>query len=60
MGCPDKSVFNRGGGAGLILQPKLAKEIILSVKRGCSKKKNRIPVSVKQGQDIRNMKPRNG
>jgi len=33
MGCPDKSVFNRGGGAGLILQPKLAKKIILSVKK---------------------------
>jgi len=33
MGCPDKSVFNRSGGAGLILQPKLAKEIILSVKK---------------------------
>ena len=33
MGCPDKSVFHRGGGAGLILQPKLAKEIILSVKK---------------------------
>ncbi|KKP62056.1 MAG: tRNA-dihydrouridine synthase [Candidatus Roizmanbacteria bacterium GW2011_GWC2_34_23] len=34
MGCPDKSVFHRGAGAGLILQPKLAKEIILSVKKG--------------------------
>ena len=44
MGCPDKSVFNRGGGAGLILQPKLAKEIILSVKKAVQ---NRIPVSVK-------------
>ncbi|MEK7634054.1 MAG: tRNA-dihydrouridine synthase family protein [Patescibacteria group bacterium] len=44
MGCPDKSVFNRGSGAGLILQPKLAKEIILSVKKAVQ---NRIPVSVK-------------
>ncbi len=44
MGCPDKSVFNRGGGAGLILQPKLAKEIISSVKKAVQ---NRIPVSVK-------------
>ena len=26
MGCPDKSVFHRGAGAGLILQPKLAKD----------------------------------
>ncbi|MEK7110069.1 MAG: tRNA-dihydrouridine synthase family protein [Patescibacteria group bacterium] len=44
MGCPDKSVFHRGAGAGLILQPKLAKEIILSVKKAVQ---NRIPVSVK-------------
>ena len=53
MGCPDKSVFNRGGGSGLILQPKLAKEIISSVKkavRDSAKKLNiqkYIPVSVK-------------
>ena len=53
MGCPDKSVFHRGAGAGLILQPKLAREIILSakkaVKEGTKKfgiKKN-ITVSVK-------------
>lgn len=44
MGCPDKSVFHKGAGAGLILQPKLAKEIILSVKKAVQ---NRIPVSVK-------------
>src|SRR3989338_5355445 len=44
MGCPDKSVFHHGAGAGLILQPKLAKEIILSVKKAVQ---NRIPVSVK-------------
>lgn len=53
MGCPDKSVFSRGGGAGLILQPKLAKEIILSVKKGVKdgkekfKIKKNITVSVK-------------
>jgi nifR3 family TIM-barrel protein len=53
MGCPDRSVFNRGGGAGLILKPKLAKEIILSVKKAVSdwKEKNNclknITVSVK-------------
>lgn len=53
MGCPDKSVFNRGGGAGLILQPKLTKEIILSVKKAIkegAKKlriKKEITVSVK-------------
>lgn len=53
MGCPDKSVSNRGGGAGLILQPKLAKEIILSVKKAVEdgkekfKIKKDITVSVK-------------
>ena len=60
MGCPDKSVFNRGGGAGLILQPKLAKEIILTVKkavRDSTKKlniKKYIPVSVKTRTGYKN------
>ncbi len=44
MGCPDKSVFHRGAGAGLILQPKLAREIILSVKKAVG---NSLTVSVK-------------
>lgn len=53
MGCPDRSIFNHGGGAGLILKPKLAKEIILSVKKAVSdwkeknKSKKEITVSVK-------------
>ena len=53
MGCPDRVVFNRGGGAGLILKPILAKEIVLSVKKAVSdwKEKNQsnknITVSVK-------------
>ncbi len=53
MGCPDRSVFNHGGGAGLILKPELAKEIILSVKKAVKdwKEKNHskknITVSVK-------------
>jgi tRNA-dihydrouridine synthase B len=53
MGCPDRAVFNRGGGAGLILKPELAKEIILSVKKAVTdwKEKNHskkeITVSVK-------------
>jgi len=34
MGCPDKNVAKRGGGAALIRTPELAKEIILSAKRG--------------------------
>jgi len=53
MGCPDRAVFNHGGGAGLILKPKLAREIILSVKKAVAdwKEKNHskkeITVSVK-------------
>jgi tRNA-dihydrouridine synthase B len=34
MGCPAKSVANRGAGAGLIRFPKLAQEIITSTKNG--------------------------
>lgn len=33
MGCPDRNVAKRGGGAGLIRQPKLAQEIISRSKR---------------------------
>lgn len=33
MGCPDAAVARRGGGAGLILKPQLAQEIIQTVKR---------------------------
>jgi len=33
MGCPDKHVVERGGGAALILQPKHAKKIIATVKK---------------------------
>ena len=57
MGCPDKAVFNHGGGAGLILRPKLAKEIILSVKKSvedwkeknCSKKNITVSVKTRTG-----------
>ena len=34
MGCPDKNIAKHGGGAGLILQPKLAQTIVKSVKQG--------------------------
>lgn len=34
MGCPDPHVAKKGGGAGLIKTPKLAKEIILASKKG--------------------------
>lgn len=34
MGCPDKSVVKRGAGAGLILNPPLAIEIIKQTKKG--------------------------
>lgn len=47
MGCPDKSIEKQGAGAGLIKNPKLAKEIILAAKKGASKNGKNIPVSVK-------------
>ena len=47
MGCPDKSVEKQGAGAGLIKNPKLAQEIILSAKRGVERAGGSIPVSVK-------------
>lgn len=34
MGCPDKDVAKRGGGAGLILEPKLAQEIVRKTRQG--------------------------
>ncbi len=43
MGCPDKSVERSGGGAALIKDLELAKEIIRAAKRGAGK----LPVSVK-------------
>jgi len=47
MGCPDKSVFNRGGGAALILKPDLAIKIIQAVKKAVKDSGKNIPVSVK-------------
>ena len=43
MGCPDKAVVKSGGGAALILNPKLAQEIVLAAKKGAPN----LPVSVK-------------
>jgi tRNA-dihydrouridine synthase len=43
MGCPDKKVERQGAGAKLILNPKLAREIIEATKRGAGA----LPVSVK-------------
>jgi nifR3 family TIM-barrel protein len=43
MGCPDKDVVKKGGGAALIKNQNLAREIILAVKAGA----NGLPVSVK-------------
>ncbi len=43
MGCPDKGVEKSGGGAALIKNPALAKEIILAAKKGMGD----LPVSVK-------------
>ncbi len=36
MGCPSKTVARRGAGAGLILHPALAREIIFATKEGIS------------------------
>jgi len=43
MGCPDRNIEKRGGGAALINNPVLAKQIIRATLRGAGK----IPVSVK-------------
>ncbi len=43
MGCPAGKVVKHDSGAGLILNPELAKEIIRETKRGA----NKLPVSVK-------------
>jgi len=43
MGCPDRTVMKKGGGAALISNSKLAQEIIEETKRGAG----RLPVSVK-------------
>lgn len=53
MGCPDKSVFHKGAGAALIINPKVAKKIVLAVKKGVMEGKKKykidrhITVSVK-------------
>ena len=43
MGCPDRDIEKQGGGAALIKNPALAKEIIRATKKGAGK----MPVSVK-------------
>jgi nifR3 family TIM-barrel protein len=43
MGCPDNNIEKKGGGAILIKNPSLAKEIIRAAKKGAGK----IPISVK-------------
>ena len=47
MGCPDKSVVSQGAGAGLIKNPKLAREIIKAAHDGIKTAGLNIPVSVK-------------
>lgn len=47
MGCPDKDIEKRGGGAALIKNPELAKEIIRATIRGAQVGRKKIPVSVK-------------
>ncbi|KKP98549.1 MAG: Dihydrouridine synthase DuS [Parcubacteria group bacterium GW2011_GWD2_38_12] len=36
MGCPDKAIMKQGGGASLIANPKLAKEVVINLKQGIS------------------------
>ncbi|MCR4334737.1 MAG: tRNA-dihydrouridine synthase [Patescibacteria group bacterium] len=47
MGCPDKSIEKQGAGAAHIKNPKLAREIIKSAKKGAKSVNRQIPVSVK-------------
>lgn len=50
MGCPDRGVERSGAGAGLIKDPKRAKEIVRAAKRGAGG----LPVSVKTRLGYRN------
>jgi len=43
MGCPDRAIEKQGAGAKLILNPTLAKELVVAAKRGAP----HVPVSVK-------------
>ncbi len=47
MGCPSGKIVKHDSGAGLILNPELAKEIIRETKRGVESAGWRMPVSVK-------------
>ena len=47
MGCPDRDIEKKGGGAALIKTPELAKEIIRATLRGAQSGQKKIPVSVK-------------
>lgn len=44
MGCPDPHIAKKGGGAGLIKQPELAKKIVLATKKGLTDWKNGIKI----------------
>jgi len=47
MGCPDKNVMKQGAGAACMKDAELAKQLILSAKKGVDSTDNKIPVSVK-------------
>src|SRR3989344_6014580 len=47
MGCPAGKIVKHDSGAGLILNPELAKEIVRETKRGAASAGWRMPVSVK-------------
>jgi len=43
MGCPDRTIEKQGAGAKLMLNPKLAQELVAAAKRGAPK----LPISIK-------------
>lgn len=47
MGCPNKHIVAKSGGASLIKNPKLAAEIIRAAKKAASELDNPLPISVK-------------
>ncbi len=47
MGCPDKNVMKQGAGAACMQDIGLAKQLIISAKKGVDSTDNKIPISVK-------------
>lgn len=47
MGCPDRSIEKQGAGAGMIKNPRLAREVLRAAIEGAQSGVRKIPVSVK-------------